>query len=398
MSLRWVSAALMFAAAIGARPMFGITVPREAIFVVAGTLALWNLITRRLGAATPGTSWPLFVELVVDLAGWGSFLYLTGGATNPMISLLLPIIAVGAAILPVRQAWMLAALSILVYAWLWSFHIPLQLPSSAHAALWHLAGMWATFTVSAIVIAWYVSRMTRAMRARDQALADAREQRLRGERVMALANLAAGAAHELGTPLGTMRLLVSELRRGTHPPDIQEDLALIDQQIEQCKSILGRLTEAAGRARASDIAARPINAWLDELLGRLQAQRPELHLVRRGEDVDASIAIDMAFTQAIHNVLTNALAVSRDAPVELDVCRRGALLDLCIADRGPGLPDDVRAAIDAPHLRERLPTEGLGIGLLLSVASIEHAGGSLHFSPRPGGGTIALITLPVARP
>lgn len=396
-SLRWFSVALMVLVAILA-PVFGLAVPSGAIFVVVAALALWNLITPRVGASPAPRTFTILVELLVDLLGWSAFLYLTGGATNPMASLLLPLIAVGATLLPQRHAWSIAAMAIAAYIWLWFHHRPLILPDPSHGVLLHLAGMEATFAVSAMVIAWYVARMTQAVRSRDKALADAREQALRNERIMALANLAAGAAHELGTPLGTIRLLVTELQRDIQSTPLREDLALVDQQVEQCKRILSRLTEAAGRARAEDATRQPICDWLDELVRTVQAQRPGSRFEWSGPRCDAVVAVDVALAQALHNLLTNALKAAPTAPVELAVEPRADMVDLRISDRGAGLPAGLMDAANHPLHRSQLPGEGLGIGLLLSVAAIEHRGGSLEYRPRAGGGTVATITLPATLP
>jgi two-component system sensor histidine kinase RegB len=126
------------------------------------------------------------------------------------------------------------------------YYIPLPMPDASRATRLHLIGMWLTFAVSAVMIAWFVVRMTRLIRERDAELAAAREQALRDERVMAMGTLAAGAAHELGTPLATMALIAGEL---ANDPALnqaaQEDIALLRQQIGVCKKIITGLTRRA---------------------------------------------------------------------------------------------------------------------------------------------------------
>ena len=398
-SLRWLSVVLMLGAGLVVAPLSSIDVPQVSILLIATTLAIWNLVTRRIfDLHQDAGAGHLFFDLTVDLMAWSSFLYLTGGATNPMISLLLPLIAVGATVLPGRLAWPLATLAVCAYSWLWTHHLPLGMTDPSRAVSWHLGGMWATFAVSAGVIVWYITRMTRAVRTRDQALANAREHRMRNERVVALANLAAGAAHELGTPLGTMRLLVDELKREITDGASADDLQLMAQQIDQCKTILSRLTAAAGHARAEGPSVRPVKLWLDQLLATLLAQRPGVELVRADADPDAPVGADVAFDQAIRNLVSNAVTASKGKPVRIETRRRGALIDLAIADQGPGLPPGILDTLHQFERREQLPTEGLGIGLLLTLSSIEHCGGSLEYDSRPGLGTVATVTIPVAQP
>ena len=303
-------------------------------------------------------------------------------------------LAVGAAVLPARQAWALALLSIAIYSWLWTHHLPLVLLDPSRAAHWHLAGMWGTFALSALVIAWYVSRMTSAVRARDCALAAEREVRLRNERIVAMGNMAASAAHELGTPLATMKLLVDELQSQPQTAEVAEDLALFNQQIECCKTILLRLTEVGGWQRANASHAQTASKWLEDVLGTLQSHRLDLVIRRDFAELTSSIVTDTSLDQALNNLINNAARAAPGKAVEIKVRERGRMLELEIADRGNGMPAKVLNTLNTPAIRQRLPTEGLGIGLMLSVTSIEQHGGSLEYMSRPGGGTIARVTLP----
>ena len=390
-SMRWLSALLILVVGLGARPLFGIGVPTMALLVIAASLVLWNVFTRRHPAqATTAT---ILMDLLVDLAAWASFLYLTGGATNPMASLLLPLIAAGATLLPVGAAWLLASLAIGIYGSLWFIHRPLYLPDPDQATLWHLAGMEATFAVSAGVIVWYVSRLTQTIRQRDQTLAAAREHALRNERVLALANQAASAAHELGTPLASMRLLVTEMIPHTIDRDTQDDLRLIDEQIEQCKRILSRLTQTAGRARAADRTPIPVNAWLEAQINGLRQQWPAARITLTPSTDNPRLNTDVSLDHAVHNLLTNAIKASPDASADIEAHTRGAMVDIRIRDNGPGIPDNILSLANADS-RPHLPGEGLGIGLILTQTAIESHGGSLIYERPAEGGTVAIMTLP----
>jgi len=394
-SLRWLSILIMLCVALGAKAVFGVPVPTAAILLITLTLAAWNLLTwHQAPAATASTT---LMELLVDLAAWASFLYLTGGATNPMASLLLPLIAVGATVLPMRHAWLIAGIAVVIYIGLWFIHRPLRLPDPEQAAMWHLAGMEATFAVSAAVVVWYVARLTQAIRQRDRSLAQAREHALRNERLLALANQAASAAHELSTPLASMRLLVTELLPRAGDAETREDLQLVDQQIEQCKTILSRLSDTAGRARATDALMQPLDHWISKQIEVVRTQCPEARIMLKPLADPGTIRADSALDHAVHNLLTNAIKAAPGQAVELALEQRGRMVDVRILDRGPGLPPSLQAiAIAEPN--RGLPSEGLGIGLLLTQAAIEAHGGSLAFQERPGGGTIAIMTLPTVSP
>lgn len=398
LTLRWLSVAAMLAAALVLPPLLDIVVPLGPLLAVALALAALNLFTLAWLATAPAPR-PLLplAQLSLDLLAWSAFLYVIGGATNPLITMLLPLVAIGAAILPAGQAWLLAALAVGAYSLLWRFHWPIHLHDAAEAARWHLAGMWLTFALSAGVIVGFVVRMTGALRARDRALAEAQAARERDAHIVALGNLAAGAAHSLGTPLGTLRILVDELLRGPRPAaELHADLELMREQVDHCKRTLAELTASAGHLRAEGGAAVPARAWVESVLAQWQAQRPHaaagLHTT---PDLDAlAIVADETLAQALHTLVNNAADVSPDS-IEVDARREADDLVLVVRDRGPGIPDALRAALGRAPLADR--PAGMGIGLFLAQAAVARHHGRLDFIAREGGGTLARMSIPLAR-
>ena len=393
--LRWLSIGTMLGVLVLVPWLLDIPLPGAAILPLALTLIAVNgASTVRLSRLTAIHPAELFAQLCIELAAWSVFLYFTGGATNPLISLLLPLVAIGAAILPGRWAWPLAVLAVVAYSVLWDFNEQLDIYDSGLAVHWHLAGMWLTFALSAGVIVWYVVRMTAAIRSRDQALAAARESSLRSERIVALGNLAAGAAHELGTPLGTMAIVAGELARNRAlDDDTRADAEILLTQIAHCKSILGGLTLRAGSLRAEGGSTLAADAWLAGIVDRWRSQRPHVPLAARidcGHPAPTLIA-DTTLEQAIHNVINNA-ADADPTGIECEAAIDGDRLVVRVLDRGPGMPAGVPAQGDAP----RCAGQGLGIGLLLACSAAERCGGSIGFAPRDGGGTVVTLSLPLA--
>ncbi len=154
----------------------------------------------------------LFFELLADVGCLTALLYLSGGSTNPFVSLYLLPLTIAAAALPARYAWSMAGLTVTGYTLLLFFFRPLGHDQSMHSSAFnlHILGMWITFLVSAMLIASFVTTMSASIRVRDRELAAARERALRDEQVLALGTFAAGAAHELGTPLATIAVLSRE--------------------------------------------------------------------------------------------------------------------------------------------------------------------------------------------
>jgi two-component system sensor histidine kinase RegB len=303
-------------------------------------------------------------------------------------------VAVAALSLPGALTAAVAMLAVALYTLLmWQF-LPLAVADAERATRLHLAGMWLTFVVSAAMIAWFVARMTASIRERDSRLATAREQALRDERVVALGALAAGAAHELGTPLATIAVLVGELE---HDPsldaDARADLALVRDQVVLCKGIISGMAQRGGAARAESLQAQDAGDWLRGVLARWQAMRPRasaaIHVAGRGESPRQ--AFDPALEQAVANLLNNAAdAAAGEIRVELDW--DAAWLRLTICDQGPGFAAQVlhrggREALPASH-------GGAGIGLLLAFSAVARGGGRIGLDNPPAGGARACIELP----
>lgn len=390
-SLRWLSIGAMLGVLLLVPALLDIPLPgRDLLPIVVALTAINGLSMLRLAKIVDANPLELFAQLFIDLAAWSAFLYFTGGATNPLISLLLPLVAIGAATLPGPWATALAVLAVVAYSVLWDFNEQLDIYDSGLAVHWHLAGMWLTFSLSAGVIVWYVVRMTAALRSRDQALAEAREARLRSERIVALGNLAAGAAHELGTPLGTMAIVAGELARNpTLDDDTRADAELLLAQIAHCKTILGGLTLRAGSLRAEGSSRTAADAWLSDIIERWRSQRPRVPLFAHidcGHPAPQIVA-DTTLEQALHNLINNA-ADADPSGIELEAGIAEGALVVHVFDRGPGMPPD-------PANNSGTPSSGLGIGLLLAGSAAERCGGHIRFAPRDGGGTIATLSLPL---
>lgn len=396
--LRWLSVVAMAFSALVLPPLLDVSVRLGPLLAVAAAMGAVNLFTLAWLAArrVPPPLAP-FVHLLIDVLGWSVFLYFAGGATNPLISLLLPLVAIGAAVLPALQAWLLAATAVVAYSLLWSFHHPIRVHDATMAGYWHLAGMWLTFTLSACVIVAFVLRMTTALRERDRALADAREARERDERIVALANLAAGAAHSLGTPLGTLRILIGEmLRTPGIDAALRSDLELMNEQVEHCRQTLGMLTARAGDPRAEGGAVQSVHDWITRTLAQWQRQRPHSQAAVSCSDTLGAMRIvaDATLTHALQTLVNNAADASPDS-VAVEARQAGSQLLIDVIDRGPGIPEPLRATLGDVPVAER--PAGMGIGLFLARAALARYGGSLSFEARRGGGTRARMQLPLER-
>ncbi len=396
---RWLALALMTGLTLLLSNWLDIPLPLNPLFALLGIAALLNGILqwrlRDTDSATPGE---LFTQLLIDITTLGALVFFSGGATNPLVSLLLPPVAIAALTLPVRGVIAIGVVAIAMYSVLMVFYIPLPLNDAGRATRLHLLGMWLTFAVSAAMIAWFVVRMTRLIRERDAELAAAREQALRDERIMAIGTLAAGAAHELGTPLSTMALLAGDLASDPQlPTTLQPDIALLRQQIGVCKEIITGLLRRAGAERLENTIAEPVDSWLDKLRQRWHATRPQAvsHLETRGSQPAPEIINDPRLEQAVLNLLNNAANAST-AAIDLRLSWGAETIFIDIHDHGPGFPPAVlrEGGQNAfpPH------EQGSGIGLMLTRSAIEQLGGRLTLSNPPEGGALARLELTPTTP
>ena len=395
----------------------GIALPATTLFVLTAGLAFANLLTWwRLHQAWPVTDVELAGHLFVDIGVLTALLYFSGGSTNPFITLYLLPLSIAAAILPLAYTSVVAATALACYTTLMLVYVPLPEGAGSAALLekflhvaghdtsdthgvpsgfgLHLIGMWLNFTLSAVLIAWFVARMAQSLRERDLLLAQAREETLRNEQVLALGTLAAGAAHELGTPLSTIAVIASELERDhAHDPALTNELRLLRGQTERCKLILNRLA-----ARAEEASCIDCSRYLKNLVEQWQLVRPqnEIRAHFYGAQPAPEILVERTLDQSIFNLLNNAADVSPHG-IELDAHWDHLQLTLEIRDHGPGISAEVASRAGEAFFTTKAPGGGLGIGLFLTNATIERFGGTVNLFNSEGGGACARVTLPLNR-
>jgi len=220
---------------------------------------------------------------------------------------------------------------------------------------------------------------------------------LRNERVVALGNLAAGAAHELGTPLATMAVLAGELAQHRDlPADARADIDLMRTQLDECKRIITRFAARAGNPRAEDAEAIALEQWIERLIDRWCVQRPSVapRVELRGNRPGPRIAADATLEQALLNLFNNAADAS---PSEVAIDARWAAeeLQVEVLDRGPGIAPEHRERVFVPFFSTK--ASGTGLGLALARKFIEEAGGTIRCDgDRFGGGCSFCIVLPAA--
>lgn len=354
-------------------------------------------------------------QLCFDVVLLLALLSFAGGATNPFVSLLLLPLVMAAAVLPRRYVSIVAVLVVLGYGLLMLRFEPQahqmeqmghadQMGQMDHVAAsgaanfeWHVTGMWFSFMLGVAVVLFFVLRMAESLRERDRILAEARERALRDEQLVALGTLAAGAAHELGTPLSTMAVLSKDLEQ-EYAADVSlaRRLTLLRQQVDRCKQTLGMISASAGELRAESGGRVALDQFLDALVAdwRERYSRATLDYRSEGSRPAPLIISEQGLRQALISFLDNAADSSPDE-VEMDCRWSGQQLAIEIGDRGAGLPQELRD--QAGKVPFTTKAEGHGLGLLLAHAIIQRLGGEVRLESRDGGGTLVHVELNLER-
>ncbi|MFA6015215.1 MAG: ATP-binding protein [Gallionellaceae bacterium] len=399
--------------------LLNMSLPWLPMILCIVVLALLNLFSwLRLRMQHSVSNLELFAQLSVDVAALSVLLYFAGGSTNPFVSLYLLPLVIAAATLPARYTWAMALLTTACYTVLMKYYQPLPsvvsvnveagldsaMPEHEHdhtamqhvmppddAFNMHVMGMWLGFVISAAVVAYFVVKMANAVRERDEKLAHAREDILRNERIVALGLQAAGAAHELGTPLSTLSVVIGELQHETDAlPEWRDSLTLLDGQVRQCKRILDKLLANAQDATPDE--AQSLEQFIVDTLDEWQLLRPmvQYHYQSSGTRLAPLMRIDPSLRAALLNLLNNAADVS---PHKIEIVAHWdeENFTLEIQDYGSGLTPN--AASKAGEAFFTTKQEGRGLGLFLANATIEQLGGKVRLFNRKDGGATTEVVL-----
>jgi two-component system sensor histidine kinase RegB len=360
------------------------------------TLALSSMLCAftalRLRLSLPVTELEYALQLACDLLIHSVLLYYSGGSTNPFVSYYLVPLAIAAVTLPWIYSLVLSGIALVAYSLLLVQFYPLEHLPLARDTM-QVYGMWLSIALAAAVITLFAARMAEELRRQEQLRSERREDSLRDEQLLAVATQAAGAAHELGTPLATMSVLLNEMRQDHSDPQLLEDLGVLQDQVKLCKETLQHLVRAAEANRRMAVDEQPVTDWLRASLDRWHLMRPEtsyrFHRLREGEAPRLTPPPDL--TQALLNLLNNAADACPDN-LEVSLDWDAHDLVITIRDHGPGVPPAIAEAIGKPFITTK--GKGFGLGLFLSKASVTRAGGSVKLYSHEQGGTLTELRLP----
>lgn len=393
--LRWLAVAGQVVTILIVEAWFRIRLPLLEMGSVLAFLVALNLVSLwRHQRRETVTSTELFFELLLDVAALTVQLYLSGGASNPFISLYLLQVSLGAVLLETWSAWSLAVIASGCFVWLTSTFRPLALPPELHGDLLglHVKGMFICFVLAASLLVLFITRISRNLRARDAHLADLRQQSAEEDHIVRMGLLASGAAHELGTPLATLSVILSDWRRMPafkSDPDLAEEIREMQNQLDRCKAIVSGILMSSGEARGEGTVRTTAGAFFDELVAEWRASRSPaaldyMNTLASGE----AIISDPALKQVIFNIFDNALEASPNW-VGVVVRRQEDELIIDVRDAGPGFAKEMLNEFGKPY-RSSKNRPGGGLGLFLVVNVMRKLGGRVMARNEVTGASVTL--------
>jgi two-component system, sensor histidine kinase RegB len=401
--LRWSMITGQLVVVLGVRFGLGLDLPLAPLLALIGLEAVLNLLAIVARRRAQAREWWLVGIMAFDIVACTGLLYLTGGPSNPFSFLYLVQIALAAITLRAGWTWALAALALLGSAVLFAWHRPLPATVS-HASYMnlHLRGMWVAFGVAAGFIVYFLLRVRRALEARETELEESRKATARQERLASLATLAAGAAHELSTPLATIAVVVKELEHQVarvapaDNSDTIKDIRLIREQVDRCRAILERMSSEAGESIGEAFVAAPVQEVVSSALAGLASRVAIRTEIAIGEGPRRLRIPARAFCQALRGIVKNAQDASPDGgEVVLRVRRTNGTLEFEVEDRGSGIPRGTVERVGEPFFTTKAIGQGMGLGIFLARAVVERLGGQVSLESVYGTGTIATLELPL---
>ena len=355
---------------------FNLPLPYGKLLSIVALLCFANFLTYfRLLAKFPVSNIEFFVQLLIDLLTLTALLYLTGGAANPFATLFVLQVMIAATILATGFSWAIAGITICLYTIL-LYHtndMGHMLGADFRA---HVHGMWVNFIILVILVNWFVTRMNRTLRKNQLLLAE-------NEKMAFLASLAVSAAHQLGTPLGTISLLGESLAKFD-----TDKTTLLAEQVARCKNIITEITKTSGAAKAESGTVVFLDEFIKSTLAKWTKPLDDLHDKTVYAGLKINIFADQGLQQAVLNILDNAYDASPQF-IEFNSFIKSNNLHFVIRDNGKGISSNEIGVSSKPT--------GLGMGLYLSRSIITRLGGKFEIAVVKTGGTLAEIIVPLER-
>ena len=394
--LRWLAILGQTLAVVLAAFFLGLRVELGLCFLAIGAGVVSNLVAMALFPENQRLSdRDAMLTLLFDLSQLAFLLFLTGGLNNPFSLLILAPVTISATALTLRSTITLGVLAVALITCLAFWHLPLVTATGEALQLPNLfiLGFWFSIVIGIVFVSAYARRVTSETQRMNQALLATQMALAREQKLTDLGGVVAAAAHELGTPLATIKLvsseMVDELEAGS---DLAEDARLIRDQADRCRDIL----RSMGRAGKDDLHLRraPLGAVVQEAATPHADRGIELHYdfhPRGGPTGDPSqqpqILRQPEVIHGLRNLVQNAVDFAQ-TQVWIEAVWGPDGIEMRITDDGPGFPPDLLGRLGDPFLSRRARRsaevrpgyEGMGLGLFIAKTLLERSGAKISFT------------------
>lgn len=400
--LRWVAIFGQLATILVVQFVLGVQLPLPPMLEILACLIAFNIACQlRWHDRKIASNRELFLSLCVDIIVLSMQLYFSGGVSNPFFSLFLMQVVLSTILISFRAALIILAFSMVCVAGLVLFSQPLQIPINHDLGFssLYIQGTLICFAINALLLVFFIRRIDSNLRDRDVEISKMNFQAAEERHIIRMALLASGAAHELGTPLSTISVILGDWRRMTaiqNNPVLQDDILEMQTQLQRCKSIVTDVLLSAGEARGESSIRTTVKQFFDAAVEewRLSRRITQFEYLNSFHEGDVSIVSDTTIKQMLFNILNNALDFSPNW-VKLEVFREGELLRLVVSDAGPGFESDSLLQFGAMYQSTKGNLGG-GLGLFLAIKVANELGGSVRILNLQAGGAQVQVQIPLA--
>ncbi|GAA3935105.1 ATP-binding protein [Litoribacillus peritrichatus] len=395
-----------------------ISLPIEPMLVSIAVLVLVNVFTgfrlKQQQDQLNISNHEVFVQLLIDVAALAVLIYFSGGASNPFIGFFILQVVIAAILLTPKQTWAIVAVTGLAYLLLSYFNYEVQglsnhsMSANMHHGMhgdmagannddifnMHLHGMLLGYLITAILVALFVVQMSKNLRERDQELYRIQQQAYSEAEILKLGMLAAGAAHELGTPLNAIQLISDELKESLIDQDqFKPTLNLLERQVNRCSQSLNDLMTVVRQPRAMSATEQSVNRFVNEVADNWCHLNPSMVLEKELTATDdTEIITDKLLAQAIINLLDNAARVSSHF-IRIITRQENNSVDVIIEDTGSGMPEHLKKMLEN-NMPITDQNGNVRLGLFLVKTLVQRIGGALIFNKSEVGASQVILRLP----
>jgi len=373
--LRWIAVLGQITTVTVVSLGLGLNLPLPQMLTVLACLIAFNIASHLRWQENPiVTNSEMFLALLVDVATLTAQLHFSGGTTNPFAFLYLLQVILSAVLLDAWATWTIVVITgfCLGGLALFSKPLPLLLERQSDFASLYVVGMLICFLLNAGLLVILIKSIIGNLRAGDARLARLRQRAAEEEHIVRMGLLASGAAHELGTPMATMSVLLGDwlrMKEFADNPMLKDEIHEMQAQLQRCKAIVTGILLSAGETRGESSAKTTLRTFLDGLLGEWRGNRPVVAFEYEDRiPADIPIVFESALKQTVFNLLDNALEASPHW-VRLEASTDDDMLKLAVSDRGPGFAPAMLAQFGKPYQSSKgRPGSGLGLFLVVNVA------------------------------